>query len=164
MVRTGLVVLLCGWGLAVSGAWAQQQPTAYTVTTVNSMFGPQVEETIYRNGSKAVIDLNTPAPAGGTATHVRSLYDLNAHTNQSWDLTNNSGGCSSGTFSGDWGDPFASQGDLSTAKLMGTETVNGFSTKVYEADAPGVKAKAWIDAKTGMTVKMQMAQTDRKST
>jgi hypothetical protein len=136
-----------------------QQPTAYTVTVVNSMFGPQVEETIYRNGSKAVIDLNTPAPAGGTATHVRSLYDLNAHTNQSWDLTNNSGGCSSGTFSGDWGDPFASQGDLSTAKLMGTETVNGFSTKVYEADAPGVKAKAWIDAKTGMTVKMQMAQT-----
>jgi hypothetical protein len=160
MARTGLVVLLCGWGLAVSGAWAQQQPTAYTVTTVNSMFGPPVTQTIYRNGSKAVIDLNTPAPAGGgAATHVRSLYDLSAHTNESWDLVDSSGGCSSGTFSGDWGDPFASQGDLSTAKMTGTETVNGFSTKVYEVEAPGVKAKAWIDAKTGMTVKMQMAQT-----
>jgi hypothetical protein len=159
MVRTGLVVLLCGWGLAVSGAWAQQ-PTAYTVTVVNSMFGPPVTQTIYRNGSKAVIDTNTAAVAGGgAAMHVRSLYDLNAHTNESWDLTDSSGGCSSGTFSGDWGDPFASQGDLSTAKMTGTETVNGFSTKVYEADAPGVKAKAWIDAKTGMTVKMQMAQT-----
>ena len=160
MAKAALVVLLCGVGMAgVSGAWAQQQPTAYTVTVVNSMFGPPVEQTIYRNGSKAAIDTNTPATAGGAATHVRSLYDLTAHTNESWDLTDSSGGCSSGSFSGDWGDPFAGLVDVSTGKMTGTETVNGFSTKVYEVEAPGVKAKAWIDAKTGMTVKMQMAQT-----
>jgi hypothetical protein len=159
MAKAALVVLLCGVGMAgVGNARAQQQPAAYTVTLVNSMFGPAVEETVYRDGSRAVIDLNTPAQAGGAATHVRSLYDLNAHTNQSWDLTDSSGGCSSGTFSGDWGDPFESQGELSTAKMTGTETMNGFSTKVYEVEASGLKAKAWVDAKTGMTVKMQMAQ------
>ena len=42
--------------------------------------------------------------------------------------------------------------------MTGTGTVNGFATKVYEVEASGVKAKAWVDAKTGMTVKMQMAQ------
>ena len=100
MAKAALVVLLCGVGMAgVGNARAQQQPAAYTVTLVNSMFGPAVEETVYRDGSRAVIDLNTPAQAGGAATHVRSLYDLNAHTNQSWDLTDSSGGCSSGTFS-----------------------------------------------------------------
>ena len=83
MAKAALVVLLCGVGMA-SSSWAQA-PTEYTVTVVNSMFGPPVTQTIYRDGSKAVIDLNTPAPAGGTATHVRSLYDLKAQTNQSWD-------------------------------------------------------------------------------
>jgi hypothetical protein len=42
--------------------------------------------------------------------------------------------------------------------MTGTETMNGFSTKVYEVETSGLKAKAWVDAKTGMTVKMEMAQ------
>lgn len=160
MTRVRLIVVF--FCVAVAGGlnvWAQQQqPTAYTVTVVNSMFGLPVEETVYRDGSKAVIDMNTPAPAGGTATHVRSLYDLSAHTNQSWDLVDSSGGCSSGTFSGDWGDPFTSMVDLSTAKGAGTETLNGFSTKVYEAAAGGATAKIWVDTKTGLAVKVQVTQ------
>jgi hypothetical protein len=145
--------------MGAGSAWAQQQPTAYTVTVVNSMFGPPVTQTIYRNGSKAVIDLNTPAPAGGTATHVRSLYDLSAHTNQSWDLTDSSGGCSSGTFSGDWGDPFAGLVDVTTGKMTGTETMNGFATKVYSVNADGgATAKVWVDAATGLPVRVDVTQ------
>jgi hypothetical protein len=135
-----------------------QQPTQYTVTLVNSMFGPSVEETIFRDGSKAVIDTNMPGAAGSPAAHVRSLYDLDAHTNRSWNLTDSSGGCSSGTFSGDWGDPFSSLVDLSTAKQTGTETLDGFSTKVYVASAGPATAKVWVDAKTGLGVKVQVTQ------
>jgi hypothetical protein len=164
MAKAALVVLLCGVGMAGS-ARAQQQPTAYTVTVVNSMFGPPVTQTIYRNGSKAVIDTNTPAQAGGgPATHVRSLYDLSAHTNESWDLVDSSGGCSSGTFSGDWGDPFAGLVDVSTGKMTGTETVNGFATKVYTVNADGATAKVWVDTKTGLPVQVQLTQgTDTKT-
>jgi outer membrane lipoprotein-sorting protein len=166
MRRAGLIALLCGVGMAgVGTAWTQQQPTAYTVTVVNSMLGSPMEQTIYRNGSKAVIDTNSPAQSGGVpATHVRSLYDLSAHTNQSWDLVDSSGGCSSGTFSGDWGDPFAGLVDVSTGKMTGTETVNGFATKVYVVNADGATAKVWVDAKTGLPVRVDLTQgTDTKT-
>lgn len=117
------------------------------------MMGPAVEQTVYRDGSKAVIDINMPAATGNPATHVRSLYDLSAHTNQSWDMIDNSGGCSSGTFSGDLGDPFAGLVDVSKGKMTGTETLEGFSTKVYAVDADGATAKVWVDAKTGLAVR-----------
>jgi hypothetical protein len=163
MAKVALVVLLCGVG--VVGSAGAQQPTEYTVTVVNSMFGPAVTQTVYRDGSKAVIDTSMPAAApGGKATRVRSLYDLKAGTNQSWDLTDSSGGCSSGTFSGDWGDPFAGLVDVTKGKLTGTETVNGFATKVYTVDADGATAKVWAEAKTGLPVKVQVTQgTDTKT-
>jgi hypothetical protein len=48
--------------------------------------------------------------------------------------------------------------DLKSAKQTGTETLNGFATKVYEMTAGATTAKAWIDAKTGLMVKLQMTQ------
>jgi len=158
MTTTGLAAIVCGATLAAAMSAQAQAPSAYTVTIVNSMFGQPVTETVYRDGARAVIDLNSAAPAGGTATHTRSLYNLNAHTNVSWDLIDTSGGCGNGKFSGDWGDPFAPMDDLKTAKQTGTETLNGFATKVYEMTAGGTTAKAWIDAKTGLMVKLQMTQ------
>ena len=44
--------------------------------------------------------------------HVHTLYDLEKHRNMSWYSPDSSAGCSSGTFSGDWGDPFGSIDDL----------------------------------------------------
>ena len=104
------VALQCG---TVAGAGAQEQPTAYTMMVVNSMMGPPMTQTIYRNGSKAAIDIDIPPAANGSpATHVWSLYDLSAHTGIV-DPTSSAGGCGSGTFSGDWGDPFAGLVDVS---------------------------------------------------
>lgn len=165
MARARWVVLIGGAGLALMLSAGAQAPSAYTAIVVNSMFGPPVEETVYRDGSRAVIDLNTPAPpAGGKATHVRSLYNLTAHTDTSWDVIDSSGGCGSGSFSGDWGDPFTSLVDLSQAKLTGTETLNGFATKVYSADAGGATAKIWVDAKTGLTVRADVTQAGQTQT
>jgi hypothetical protein len=144
--------------VGVPMAAAQQQPSAYTVTVVNSMMGSPVTQTIYRNGSKAVIDTDMPAANGSPASHVRSLYDLSAHTNESWNLTDSSGGCGSGTFSGDWGDPFAGLVDVSTGKMTGTETVNGFATMVYVVNADGATAKVWVEAKTGLPVRVGVTQ------
>jgi hypothetical protein len=163
MTNAALAVLLCGVGMAGS-AWAQQEPTAYTVTVMNSMMGPAVEQTFYRDGSKAAIDTNSPAPAGGAAAHVRALYDLSAHTDESWDLTSSTSGCGTGTFSGDWGDPFTPLVDLSKATLTGAETMNGFATKVYTADADGATAKLWIEPKTGLAIRIDVTQAGKTST
>ncbi len=125
--------------------------TAYTIVETNSMFGDPVTMTVYRNGSKAVVD-----NVHGT-THTRSLYDLAAHTQQSWDLAAVPASCSNGTFSGDWGDPYATMTELKAAKQTGTETINGVATKTLELDIPGGKAKAWVDA-NGLVMKLQMGQ------
>jgi hypothetical protein len=158
------VGLLCG---VVFAGWSAkgQEPIAYTLTVVNSMSGSPMEETVYRDGSRAAIDLNTPAVAGGTATHVRSLYNLTAQTNTSWDMIDSSGGCGAGKFSGDWGDPFTPLVDLSTAKLTGSEPVNGFAAKVYTADAGGgATAKLWVDVKTGLEVRIDVTQDGKTQT
>jgi hypothetical protein len=150
---------MAGVGMAGAGtAWAQQQPTAYTVTVVNSMMGSPVTQTIYRNGSKVVMDTTMPGADGAPATHSRGLFDLTAHTTESWNLPDSSGGCGSGTFSGDWGDPFVGLVDVSTGKLTGTETMNGFATKVYAVAADGAMAKVWVDTKTGLPVRVDVTQ------
>jgi hypothetical protein len=124
------------------------------------MMGTPVTMHIYRDGSHAVIENQS-----GT-THVRSIYDLDAHTNVSWDLAKPQAGCGTSKFSGDWGDPFSADdlmGELKKehAKQTGTETVNGFATNVLETDGTGpskLKAKAWIDQKYGFIVKISLDQ------
>ena len=137
-------------------------PETYTVVEISALMGPPGETmTVYRSGSKAVIDITHPGQTGPDAAPVRSLYDLQAHTNHSWNLTDGSAGCGGGTFSGSWGDPFADSADMTTqltqanAKQTGMETVNGFSTKVYEVTADGQTMKAWVDAKYGLLIKLQ---------
>ncbi len=141
-------------------------PTTYSVTMVNGMFGTPVTQQIYRNGSKVVIEND---PAGGPK--ARSYYDLNTGTQLSWNPVGKGDDCSKSSFQGDWGDPFA-VGDLMKdlqaehAKQTGTETVNGFQTKVLETDGTGpqkLKAKAWVDTKTGGLVKLQMEEGGKTS-
>lgn len=131
-------------------------PTAYSVTAINSMMGTPVTMQIYRDGNRAVIDNSSGD------THVRSLYDLAAHTNLSWDLKNPSSGCGTATFSGDWGDPFISS-DVdemlkSSPKPTGSEAVNGMMAQIFEATEPKskTKLKVWRELKTGLFVKVAM--------
>jgi len=137
------------FGIAASVCLLPAQPaapTAYTVVQVNSMFGTPVEQTIYRDGSKALVQQK----------NLRTLYNLQTHTNQSWDATR--GGCSNGTFGGDWGDPFAMSAEIAkqNPKQTGAETINGVATKILEADIPGGKLKAWVDPQTGLLIRGQM--------
>ena len=152
----GLAALGC---VAAPGLRAQYAapPTTYSVTQINGMFGTPVTMQIYRDGSRAVYD-----HIQQNGTNTRSIYDLQAHTNYSWDMANPQNGCSAGTYSGDWGDPFNAS-DVTNltktgAKQLGNETVNGFSAKVIEAVDPksNIKVKVWLETKYGMVVKADM--------
>src|SRR5215469_106227 len=77
-------------------------PTQYTVTVVNSLMGPPVTMTIYRDGSKAVMDHYEGAQVIQSALRSRQVIDLGKGTTISWNLPDSSGGCGTGKFSGDW--------------------------------------------------------------
>ena len=132
-------------------------PAAYSVTEINAMMGAPVTMKIDRDGSKVLVDQSF------SGHHSRTLYDLQTHANVTWDLADASVPCTNGRFSGDWGDPFAASaeilGDLNKqhATPAGSETVNGLATKVLEMASPtGAKAKAWVDTKYGLVMKLEM--------
>jgi hypothetical protein len=135
-------------------------PQSYTVVQHNTLFGPDTTTTFYRNGSKAAMDIVHPG------THVRSVYDLQAHTNITWDASQAGAECGNSTFKGDWGDPFVgSAGMMDDLNKMhptpaGTETVHGVSTKVLDFVMEGAtgKSKVWIDPKYGMIMRILMTQ------
>jgi len=160
---SGLVLGL-SFGLPHSTAQSPNPPQTYSVTETNAMAGAGVIMTIYRDGSKAVIEHNSPSTAASpNGSHTRTLYDLEAHRTYSWNTSSVSNPCGSGTFSGDWGDPFAGSADTAAqiAQLkpteLGKETINGFSTKVLQADIPGGTGKIWLDEKSGLIIKSEMA-------
>ena len=129
------------------------------------MGAPGAVMKVYRDGNKAMIENTIPASGPGTtAMHTRSVYDLKAGTDYSWDLLNAASGCGKGNFKGDWGDPFASSAEMmgeltkANAKWSGTYTVNGMPSKVYDipnAD-PQQAGKAWVETKYGTLVKLVM--------
>ena len=160
----GLAAAIIG-GLATPHLAAQYAPApdTYSVTQLNSLMGTATIQRIWRDGSKAVIDISTPSDQpGGKATRVRTIYNLAAHTTVSWDPTSAAPECGQGKYSGDWGDPFAASvemnaGLLSKATPSGTETVNGVSAKVFAADmgAQG-KVKVWLEPKYGLIMKAEL--------
>lgn len=137
-------------------------PDAYSIVEVNSMFGPTVTMQIYRDGSKVLVDQSHEALQGGQASHLRTLYDLDTHRNFTWDLLNRNVPCGGGTFSGDWGDPFAFSAEMNAdlakqkATPAGGAMLNGIPTKVFAASSPQGVAKAWIDEKYGLLVRLMM--------
>jgi hypothetical protein len=155
----GVLAVLVGGGRL--GAQFTAPPTAYTLVELNATMGPAETLTIYRNGSKAVVDISHP----GQPSTTRTLYDLATHSSTSWSLPDSSAGCSGGTFSGDWGDPFAASADMAAQltklnlKPIATEPVNGFSTSVYQVPAGAMTIKAWVEAKYGFVAKMQNGAT-----
>ena len=154
------LILSCLATAAIACAQYTPPPLSYTVVQQNSLFGPDTTTSFYRNGSKAAIDIVHPG------THVRSVYDLQAHTNITWDAGQPAAECGNSTFTGDWGDPFVmSAGLLDDLNKQhptpaGTETVNGVSAKVSEFVMQGTtgKSKIWIDPKYGIIMRLLMAQ------
>jgi hypothetical protein len=161
-------VVTCGVNLALLascrltlGAQAPVAPTAYTVTVVNSLFGPGEWMKTSRLGSKVLVDqIAVDKMADPKAPRVHTLYDLEKHRNISWYSPDSSAGCSIGTFSGDWGDPFGGIDDLfgQATKQVGTETILGFAARIVEASAQGNTLRAWVDSKTGLVLKAQLSQ------
>jgi hypothetical protein len=148
----------CG---AMLGAQAPVAPTAYTITFTNSVLGPAELMKVYRLGSKALVDQISAAKATDPeAPHTLSLYDLKTQRSLSWSSTRSSAGCVTGTFSGDWGDPFSGVDELTGqgAKQVGTEMIHGFAAKVIEGSAENAGIKAWVDTNTGLVLKVQMSQ------
>jgi hypothetical protein len=153
-----------------AGAMARAQyapaPESYTVIQHNSLFGADSVLQYYRDGPKAVVDLNQSKGA-----HVRTVYDLAKHTTVTWDAADPKAECGNGSFSGDWGDPFKGSAsmmdDLGKQHPIevGTETVNGVSTKVLDAAVEGAsgKARIWIDAKYGMIMRLKLPEADGTS-
>lgn len=152
--------------LAVPGAEAQtaKPPQAYSLTEVNAMMGPSMTMKIDRDGPQVVVE-TTIAPQPGAApapgSHSRTWYDLQNHKNFTLDLENAAAVCSRGDFSGDWGDPFEIYAGLmkelgpQVPKQTGSETVNGFATKVMETAAGPDHAKVRVDTASGLVVKLQ---------
>jgi len=163
MSKWKYMLLFAGLSSLAIDAAAQ---TTYTVTENMSLLGPAgptMLTTIYRDGNRALLDeSHGPDKDNPQGYHVRIYNDLAAHTSHSWDLIHPESGCGTGTFSGDWGDPFvtstSSKDELTKAgaREAGTETVNGFASKVWTVSVEGTAVKAWVDSKSGMIIKEQM--------
>ena len=155
------LMLSCLATAAIACAQYGPPPLSYTVVQQNSLFGPATTMSVYRDGAKAVIDVVQPG------THVRTIYDLQAHTTISWDASQPAAECGAGSFTADWGDPFigatAIMDELNKQHPtpgLATETVNGVSAKVSEFVMQGAtgKSKVWIDPKFGMIMRILVAQ------
>ena len=154
------LMLSCLATAAIACAQYTPPPLSYTLVQQNSLFGPDTTTRFYRDGSKAALDIVHPG------THVRSVYDLQAHTSIGWDASQAAAECGNGAFTGDWGDPFVGAAGIMEElnkqhpTPAGTETVNGVSAKVSEFVMEGAtgKSKVWIDPKYGMIMRILMAQ------
>jgi hypothetical protein len=152
---------LCALGGAPALAQPTPAPTAYTVTEFMQI-GPKVTTTVYRDGPVAVMD--------NPDSHSRSYYDLANGRTYGWSTTGAEPQCSSGTFSGDWGDPFNAGGLAKEIAALnprdgGVEIVNGIHTKVLEATDPqgGAKIRLSVDATYGEVVRWIGAGPDGKT-
>jgi hypothetical protein len=156
------------WTLIVSATLAvppllgqyAKPPDAYSLTEINSMFGPPTTMEISRDGSHVSVDQTAPREGYPNGFHTRAIYDLQTSKTYSMDLNQSTPACGAGNFSGDWGDPFATSGQMAqlAPKDLGTDTVNGLPAKVVQVNIPGQAApgKVWLDAKYGLILKFEM--------
>ncbi len=158
--------LFLPWLAALAAPPLQAQyaapPSAYTITETNPAMGAPATMKIYRDGSKAVVDRETPSRTpGGAAFHVRSFYDLEKHESHEWDLAAAGPPCSDSRFSGDWGDPFAASAEAHTQLAgahpvdAGTATFAGIAAKIVDAAIPQGKARVWSEPKYGLVLKLE---------
>ncbi len=157
--------------LAVAQLAAQTAaPTAYTVThstrmTEVSMFTGQISNLkVYRKGSKELVDLTVaPFAANPDGTHLRYLFDFQAHKAFTQDLTHNA--CSWMSYVSArapmFYDPITAMDEATRAQFAeakknpaGKETVNGIPAIVTESATPEGKMRTWLAEKGDYPVKM----------
>jgi hypothetical protein len=140
---------------------AQNAPTAYTIS--QNLGTPGMTSTIYRSGAKVLTETRMPAQGATPAMHSLSLYDLAKGVSYSWNPDDKNVPCNAGTFSGDWGDPFAQSADFEAAiakgdlKPAGSETIDGMAANVYAGTTEGANLKAWLDTKDGLVLRVEMS-------
>lgn len=155
-----LVFPVCGLAQAQSG------PQTYSLSETNALFGPEMNVEVHRDGNMVLVDSSSAGAAGSKGIHTRTLYDLRVGKSYTADLVNPSTPCGAGTFSGDWGDPFAMSaellGDLANKnpKTVGTETIAGLPTKIMEAHdaASKTNSRVWVDEQHHLIARLQMTQ------
>jgi len=142
--------------LGLSGQTAR--PHAYSVTEIYYALTAPVNWSIYRDGSKVLVDRqNTPEQT--RKYHIRLLYDLPTHTQVFWDV-DNPANCNTAPFQDDElerGDPFGTEVSVfqRAAKEIGAETIHGVATKIYQEASPNRTVTMWIDPKWGAARKVQ---------
>jgi hypothetical protein len=130
-------------------------PNAYSLTSDNSALAPGLVTKIYRSGTKAAIDQVMPG------LQSRTVFDLSTRRSYTWSLSDRSVPCRSGSFSGDWGDPFVAAAHLKAdmlnenAKDAGTATINGIETRVVKVQQFSDEATLWLERKSGLIVKAE---------
>ena len=136
-------------------------PTVYTVIQAGAVPGGQT--TIYRNGQKALMVVYLPAQGATPASKTYSLYDLATGKNWSWSPDSKPIQCSAGTFSGDWGDPFANSKEIldgiakGQLKPAGNGPMSGIATEIYAGSQDGANYKVWYDRKDDLVVRLEAA-------
>ncbi|HEY2859172.1 MAG TPA: hypothetical protein VGJ21_12200 [Terracidiphilus sp.] len=137
----------------------QSSPTSYIITEGIAGAGPGATTTVYRDGTKILMETDTPAQGATPATRSLNLMDLQAHTTFSWDPAAKPITCGAGSFSGDWGDPFAMTAELNQGiakgdfKPAGTETIAGVATQIYLNSSAQGSMKVWFDSKTALVMR-----------
>ena len=163
-----LLVAACLAGVTSGPVHAQYSPPpqAYSLTEFTALFGIPMTRQIVRDGSKILLETNTPPMrAGSKGTHVRTLWDLAKHVSFTWDLIETDRPCGPATFDGDgnWGDPFLTSAQmtgelLKSAKKSGTESVAGIAADVYTANTPAARGRVWIEPKYGLVMRLEVAE------
>jgi hypothetical protein len=157
-MRTRKLALCAALAAAISPLHAQStSPTAYTITQAVMGGGTS---TIYRSGSKALVETRVPQ------SHTITLYDLSAKASWTWNPDDKSIPCSVGNFGGDsgaWGDPFAMTDEVTGGiakgelKPAGTETIAGIPAQIYTGTGDQASTKIWFDAKDKLALRIQAA-------
>jgi hypothetical protein len=145
-------------------------PTAYTIThstrmTEVSMFSGQVSNLkVYRKGSKELVDLTiAPYAANPDGSHLRYLFDFQAHKAYSQEVTSNA--CSWMNYVSArapvFYDPITAMDDAMRAQFAEArknstvkEAVNGIPAIVIESAGQDAKMKMWLAEKGDYPVKM----------
>jgi hypothetical protein len=160
-VNTPRIAVCLGMVVLAPFAFAQTPPTSYTIA--QNLSTPGMTSTVYRSGAKALTVTSLPAQGSTPASVTYSLYDLASGTDYAWNPNDSNIPCSVGTFSGDWGDPFAQsadlQGDITKGDLKpaGNETIDGIAANVYAGTTEGANLKAWVDTKDGLILRLEMS-------
>ena len=143
--------------------YAQMRPTAYTIVEALPGRASQGTKTVYRSGTKVLVEYNRPSKTGlGPATRSLALFDLKTGVSHTWDPAAKPAACTAATFGSQWGDPFEATAAIRTSiakgdlKPAGAATVIGIPVKIYAGETPQAAIKAWVDEKDGLILRAEI--------